>query len=207
MGKEQDRAITKPAEDSCLHSPTRTHVHALWYFGSFVSCPETQTWRCSLHVSRPTALPVCVECLFSRSPSRAPYRTPPACAKRAAYPDPPPVVPHSESIAAQAAYCCVLTLVMPGPVCVCVRVCARSMSAPLRRVSAVVRCCADVAPLRRVRCRVVRCCAAALVSHIRGYGSSTGTHQTTMTTWYDLGKSPRRFPFIIMTYYNQHQSP
>jgi hypothetical protein len=27
-----------------------------------------------------------------------------ACAKRAAYPDPPPVVPHPESIAAQAAY-------------------------------------------------------------------------------------------------------
>ena len=104
MGKEQDRAITKPAEDSCLHSPTRTHVHALWYFGSFVSCPETQTWRCSLHVSRPTALPVCVECLFSRSPSRAPYRTPPACAKRATYSNPPPVVPHPESIAAQAAY-------------------------------------------------------------------------------------------------------
>ncbi len=167
MGKEQDRAITKPAEDSCLHSPTRTHVHALWYFGSFVSCPETQTWRCSLHVSRPTDLPVCVECLFSRSPSRAPYRTPPACAKRAAYPDPPPVVPHSESIAAQAAYCCVLTLVMPGPVCVCVRVCARSMSAPLRRVSAVVRCCADVAPAApcQMSCRsMLRRCAC--VAHL-----------------------------------------
>ena len=48
---------------------------------------------------------VCVECLFLRTPSRAPYRTPPACANRgAAYPDPPPVVPHPESIAAQAAY-------------------------------------------------------------------------------------------------------
>jgi hypothetical protein len=28
---------------------------------------------------------VCVECLFLRTPSRAPYRTPPACAKRATY--------------------------------------------------------------------------------------------------------------------------
>jgi hypothetical protein len=38
---------------------------------------------------------VCVECLFLRTPSRAPYRdrTPPACAKRAAYPPPPPRSP------------------------------------------------------------------------------------------------------------------
>jgi hypothetical protein len=47
---------------------------------------------------------VCVGCLFLRTPSRAPYRTPPACANRAAYPDPPPVVPDPESIDAQAAY-------------------------------------------------------------------------------------------------------
>jgi len=47
---------------------------------------------------------VCVECLFLRTPNRAPYRTPPACAKRATYSDPPPVVPHPESIDAQAAY-------------------------------------------------------------------------------------------------------
>ena len=39
-----------------------------------------------------------VGCLFLRTPSRAPYWTPPACANRAAYPDPPPVVPHPESI-------------------------------------------------------------------------------------------------------------
>jgi hypothetical protein len=32
---------------------------------------------------------VCVECLFLRSPSRAPNRTPSACAKRAAYQDLP----------------------------------------------------------------------------------------------------------------------
>jgi len=31
---------------------------------------------------------VCVECLSLRSSSRAPYRTPPACTKRASYPDP-----------------------------------------------------------------------------------------------------------------------
>ena len=41
---------------------------------------------------------------FLRTPSRAPYRTPPACANRAAYPDPPPVVPDPESIDARASY-------------------------------------------------------------------------------------------------------
>ena len=44
---------------------------------------------------------MCVGCLFLRTPSRAPYRTPPACANRAAYPDPPPVVPDPESIDSQ----------------------------------------------------------------------------------------------------------
>jgi hypothetical protein len=34
----------------------------------------------------------------------SPFRDSPACAKRAAYPDPPPVVPDPESLAAQAAY-------------------------------------------------------------------------------------------------------
>ena len=40
-------------------------------------------------------LPVCVGCLFFKvtEPSSIPYRTPSACAKRAAYPDPPPVIP------------------------------------------------------------------------------------------------------------------
>jgi len=57
---------------------------------------------------------VCVECLIGKQkkpilfkvtePSSVPYRAPPACAKRAAYPDPPPVIPLPESIAAQAAY-------------------------------------------------------------------------------------------------------
>ncbi len=41
---------------------------------------------------------------FLRTPSRAPYRTPSACANRAAYPPPPPVVPDPESIDAQASY-------------------------------------------------------------------------------------------------------
>ena len=35
---------------------------------------------------------VCVGCSFLRTPSRAPYRTPSACANRAAYPDPPVAV-------------------------------------------------------------------------------------------------------------------
>ena len=57
---------------------------------------------------------VCVECLIGKQkkpilfkvtePSSVPYRAPSACAKRAAYPDPPPVIPLPESIAAQAAY-------------------------------------------------------------------------------------------------------
>jgi hypothetical protein len=57
---------------------------------------------------------VCVECLIGKQkkpilfkvtePSSIPYRTHPACAKRAAYPDPPPVIPLPESIAAQAVY-------------------------------------------------------------------------------------------------------
>ncbi len=57
---------------------------------------------------------VCVECLIGKQkkpilfkvtePSSIPYQTPPAYAKMAAYPDPPPVIPVPESIAAQAAY-------------------------------------------------------------------------------------------------------
>ena len=45
-------------------------------------------------------------------PSSIPYRTPPACAKRAAYPDPPPVVPVPDTGVAQAAY---KRLYCPGP--------------------------------------------------------------------------------------------
>ena len=33
---------------------------------------------------------MCVKCLFLMSPSRAPYKTPPGCAKKATYSDPPP---------------------------------------------------------------------------------------------------------------------
>ena len=61
---------------------------------------------------------MCVECLIGKQkkpilfkvtePSSIPYRNHPACAKMAAYkqayPDPPPVIPVPESIAAQAAY-------------------------------------------------------------------------------------------------------
>jgi len=59
-------------------------------------------------------LKVCVECLIGKQnkpilfkvtePSSIPYRTHPAYAKMAADPDPPPVIPLPESIAAQAAY-------------------------------------------------------------------------------------------------------
>jgi hypothetical protein len=52
-----------------------------------------------------------VECLIGKQkkpilfkvtePSSVPYRAPSACANMAAYPDPPPVIPVPESIAAQ----------------------------------------------------------------------------------------------------------
>ena len=54
---------------------------------------------------------VCVECLIGKKkkpilfkvtePSSVPYRAPPACAKMAAYPDPPPVIPVPDTDAAQ----------------------------------------------------------------------------------------------------------
>jgi hypothetical protein len=57
---------------------------------------------------------VCVECLIGKQkkpilfkvtePSSIPYRAPSACAKMAAYPDPPPVILPPEFVAAQAAY-------------------------------------------------------------------------------------------------------
>jgi hypothetical protein len=54
---------------------------------------------------------VCVEDLVEKQNKTTlfkrvsvPYRTPSACAKRATYPDPPPVILFPESIAAQAAY-------------------------------------------------------------------------------------------------------
>jgi len=65
---------------------------------------------------------VCVECLIGKQkkpillkvtePSSVPYRAPSACAKMAAYSDPPPVILVPESIAAQAAYqVCVESLI------------------------------------------------------------------------------------------------
>jgi hypothetical protein len=57
---------------------------------------------------------VCVECLIGKQkkpilvkvtePSSIPYRTPPACARMAAYSDPPPVIPLPDTGVAQAAY-------------------------------------------------------------------------------------------------------
>jgi hypothetical protein len=47
---------------------------------------------------------VCFECFIFKSPCQAPYGANSACAKRAAYRDPPPVAPHPESLAAQVAY-------------------------------------------------------------------------------------------------------
>jgi hypothetical protein len=63
---------------------------------------------------KPILFKVCVECLIGKQkkpilskvtePSSIPYRTPPACAKMAAYSDPPPVILLPESDVAQAAY-------------------------------------------------------------------------------------------------------
>jgi hypothetical protein len=56
-----------------------------------ISCAAVAGCRlvgCSVVSGRPLCS-VCVECLFLRTPSRAPYGTPSACAKRAAFPSPP----------------------------------------------------------------------------------------------------------------------
>jgi hypothetical protein len=57
------------------------------------------------HIHRGRA-PLCVDCLFLRSPSRVPYRTEliPRAPKWRRTRTPPPVIPLPESIAAQAAY-------------------------------------------------------------------------------------------------------
>jgi hypothetical protein len=63
---------------------------------------------------------VCVECLFSRSPSRAPYRTPQRAPKGRPTRTPPPVVHDPESIDAQTAYRCrhsAIAQVVSGPNC------------------------------------------------------------------------------------------
>jgi hypothetical protein len=49
--------------------------------------------RGSVHWGCYYATALDIECLILRTPSRAPYRTPPACTKRATYPPPTPVVP------------------------------------------------------------------------------------------------------------------
>ena len=66
-----------------------------------------------MKVTEPSS--VCVACLIGKQkkpilfskvtePSSIPYRTHSACAKRAAYPDPPPVIPLPDTGVAQAAY-------------------------------------------------------------------------------------------------------
>ena len=76
---------------------------------------------------------VCVECLFLRTPSRAPYRTPSACANRAAHPDPPPVSSRNPAsrihrlpdvLPLTAQHCvCVLVVYFQGHRAVCVYYC------------------------------------------------------------------------------------
>jgi hypothetical protein len=65
--------------------------------------PQSQTKpRCTSASSVPPRKRVLCVCWFFFKDTRAPYRTPSACANRAAYPDPPTVVPDPESIDARA---------------------------------------------------------------------------------------------------------
>ena len=63
-----------------------THKHL------FQSPTHTHLAGCTLQIrgGGGGSVCVCVGCLFLRTPSRVPDGTPPACANRAAYPDPPP---------------------------------------------------------------------------------------------------------------------
>jgi hypothetical protein len=79
-----------------------TGIHGLWTGSSESPGPGPGQATESHHVVNHWHDSLCVECLFLRSPGRVPSRTPSACAKRAAYPDPPPVILLPESIAAQA---------------------------------------------------------------------------------------------------------
>ena len=73
------------AIQSSFASPTLHHRNVFTLLVSPFERPPTKVFVCG---GGPGI--VCIECLFSRTPSRAPYRTPPACAKRATYSDPPP---------------------------------------------------------------------------------------------------------------------
>jgi hypothetical protein len=57
--------------------------------------------------------PLVLNGFILRSPGRVPHRTPPACAKRATYPEPPPVIPVPESIAALAAFQLSIVVYLP----------------------------------------------------------------------------------------------
>ena len=82
------------------HTHTHTHTHT-----SHMN--HSKTWLTADPC--PQGGSVCVECLIGKQkkpilfkvtePSSVPYRTPPACANRASYPDPPPVILLPESIA------------------------------------------------------------------------------------------------------------
>jgi hypothetical protein len=68
-------------------------TNSLWGHRAEVTVKVGETWnlkRRKLELLSDSNPQVYVECLFLRSPGRVPYRTPSACAKRAAYPDPPP---------------------------------------------------------------------------------------------------------------------
>ncbi len=52
------------------------------------------------------ALEPCVDCFFFSGHRTRPLTGSPSCSKREAYPDPPPVVPHPESLAAVSRSTC-----------------------------------------------------------------------------------------------------
>ena len=81
------------------------HTVKVSVFYTTSACSSGTRTRERARNSVPVTRGLCVLVVyFSRTPSRAPYRTPSACANRAAYPDPPPVAPDPESIDAQACH-------------------------------------------------------------------------------------------------------
>ena len=95
-GKEREgkkeRARSRERERTTQAPPTASSVRWSGYQAPDVSSSQLRP-GVSLGPGLIMSECVCVGCLFLRTPSQAPYRTPSACAKRAAYPDPPPVVP------------------------------------------------------------------------------------------------------------------
>jgi hypothetical protein len=104
--------ITALVVDSLfVFSTTKTHVIVHLYRNPTSLIVVWGIVRKALKAVGSSQGPQCVECLIGKQkkpilfkvtePSSIPYRTPSACAKRAAYPDPPPVIPVPDTGVAQ----------------------------------------------------------------------------------------------------------